>query len=151
MRRLTRYEMSSVDGEIYLDSSNTRLINAAEAKVCLARDVGDIENDLYEQEEKTNQYKVLYQEKCRDINNQERFFAKQLNHQKFKRILNIVDKCGQAVSRYLAEGRLYEIDSITAEGERRKELLEQVEDCDRKATFYDRWYHRWSEIAEKFK
>ena len=31
MRRLTRYEMSSVDGEIYLDSSNTRLINAAEA------------------------------------------------------------------------------------------------------------------------
>ncbi len=53
MRRLTRYEMSSVDGEIYLDSSNTRLINAAEAKVCLARDVDDLENDLYEQEEKT--------------------------------------------------------------------------------------------------
>lgn len=92
MRRLTRYEMSSVDGEIYLDSSNTRLINAAEAKVCLAIDVGDLENDLYEQEEKTNQYKVLYQEKCRDINNQERHFAKQLYHHKYKRCLGMVQE-----------------------------------------------------------
>lgn len=87
MRRLTRYEMSSVDGEIYLDSSNTRVINAAEAKVCLAIDVGDLENDLYEQEEKTKQYKVLYQEKCRDINTQERFFALEKVHQKYKRCL----------------------------------------------------------------
>ena len=84
-------------------------------------------------------------------------FGKYVNEERlvsrFIELVKISSLSGEEeeISRYLAEGRLYEIDSITAEGERRKELLEQVEDCDRKATFYDRWYHRWSEIAEKFK
>lgn len=123
MRRLTRYEMSSVDDEIYLDSSNTRLINAAEAKVCLARDVGDLENDLYEQEEKTKQYKVLYQEKCRDINNQERFFAEQLYHHKYKRCLGLAKVC-ECRTAYTCGRRL------------RHNLM---------------WRERWLKLAEYFK
>lgn len=78
-------------------------------------------------------------------------YALNIRHQKYKRCLAMTDKCGQAVSRYLAEGRLYEIDAMTAEGERHNELLEQVKDCDKAVLFYDRWYHRWSKIAEQCK
>lgn len=127
MRRLTRYEMSSVDGEIYLDSSNTRLINAAEAKVCLAIDVGDIENDLYEQEEKTKQYKVLYQEKCRDINTQERFFALENAHQKYKRCLAMAKWCDDAA-------RLVTWDTDF-----------------HRCRWYNKWMQRWLELAEHYK
>lgn len=42
---------------------------------------------IAELKDKVLQYKVLYKEKCRDINSQEQHFAKQLYHHKFKRCL----------------------------------------------------------------
>ena len=141
--------MSSVDGEIYLDSSNTRLINAAEAKVCLARDVGDLENDLYEQEEKTKQYKVLYQEICRDINNQERHFAEQLYHQKYKRCLAMAGWCeATALWCYQAANTLPTGFRATLFGKPVKIEPDRLFDRFERLI---KWSNRWMNLAKKFK
>lgn len=50
-------------------------------------DYAKITSDKHKAVEKMLQYKVLYEEKCRDINTQERFFALKIAHQKYKRCL----------------------------------------------------------------
>lgn len=44
--------------------------------------------DKHKALEKMLQYKVLYKEKCRDINTQERFFALKIAYHKYKRCLD---------------------------------------------------------------
>ena len=78
-------------------------------------------------EEKTKQYKVLYQEKCRDINNQERLFAEQLYHHKYKRCLAMASKC-RLRARWFGDNAFYKKEQRALQ-----------------------WHKRWLKIAKKFK
>ena len=66
---------------------------------------------------------------------------KRLRHYKYRLCLALMNWCGMAVSRYLSEGCLYEIEKNP----------EQVEDCERLALYYDRWFDYLFNLAEKFK
>lgn len=87
-------------------------------------------------EEKTKQYKVLYQEKCRDINTQERFFAQQIAHHKYKRCLDKARMCEERYC-YLTSLENYQMTD--------KEYRQVIGD------YWDRWHKRWLKIAELFK
>ena len=76
---------------------------------------------IAELKDKAIQYKVLDKEHCRDLNTQERFFAKQIAHNKYKRCLAMAKLC---------EGKL---GTVVKPG------------------WWDKWYKRWLELAEKFK
>lgn len=47
MRRITRFEVYAVDNDIYLENGEVRITNP-DIKVCLACDVGDLENKTEE-------------------------------------------------------------------------------------------------------
>jgi hypothetical protein len=85
--------------------------------------IAEKDKTIAELKDKAIQYKVLDKEHCRDLNTQERFFAKQIAHNKYKRCLAMATFCH--VSSVLCEGP----DSL----------------------FYRRWFHKWHELAEKFK
>lgn len=98
--------------------------------------------DKHEALEKMSQYKVLYNEKCRDINTQERFFAMKVAHEKYKRCLALADYA-EAESCYhttLANGFWLLRNDITRRDKER-----------RIAKRWDKWQNRWLAIAEKFK
>lgn len=78
--------------------------------------------EIVKLKDKAGQYKILYKEKCRDINTQERFFAEKMAHDKHKRCLAMVEM-------------LEHICPITI----------------RKAKWKGKWHMRWLELAEKFK
>lgn len=65
----------------------------------------------------------------------------ELRHSKYKRCLAMARLCGKTVDHLNSEGYIYEKENHT------KELT----DCIRGTEFYDKWYHRWLELAEKFK
>lgn len=82
------------------------------------------------------QYKVLYKEHCRDLWTQERLFAKQIVHQKFKRCLAMARWCKSE--------------------EKRLEAIAPIFDTDKECWEYnsDYWYkqrERWLGLAVKFK
>lgn len=76
---------------------------------------------------KALQYKVLYKEMCRDINSQERHFAKQLYHNKYKRCLAIASKC-RLRARWFGDNAFY-----------------------KKERWALKWHRLWLELAEKSK
>ena len=47
MRRITRFEVYAVDNDVYLENGEVRITNP-DIKVCLACDVGDLENKTEE-------------------------------------------------------------------------------------------------------
>ena len=85
---------------------------------------------IAELKDKASQYKVLYQEMCRDINNQEQHFAKQLYRNKYKRCLTMAKWCR---ARYNEWGAYYPTTTT------------------RKMRFLDKLEKRWLKLAEKFK
>lgn len=89
----------------------------------------EADNVISELKDKALQYKVLYKEKCRDINNQEQHFAKQLYHNKYKRCLAMAKWCE-------SEAYIHEYGS---------EYDENL------VAWFGKWYERWLKIAEKFK
>ena len=110
----------------------------AEAKL---EDYTKLAADKHEALEKMLQYKVLYNEKCRDINTQERFFAMKVAHQKYKRCVALSQEwrsyatfCGMQSSYHNNRGF-----GKTAEHYTRKEI--HAWKC----------VKRWLKIAEKFK
>ena len=62
MRRITRFEVSAFHNDVYLENGEVRITNP-EIKVCLACDVGDLEN-------KTEEI-ILHQKYKRCISNAE--------------------------------------------------------------------------------
>ena len=82
---------------------------------------------IAELKDKALQYKVLNEEHCRDLNTQERFFAEQIVHHKYKRCLAMAEWCDA------------EADVADADGD--------YEDMQ----WYQKWHKRWLELAEKFK
>ena len=91
---------------------------------------------IAELKDKVLQYKVLYKEKCRDINSQEQHFAKQLYHHKFKRCLAMARMCEERYN-YLTCLENWQMTD--------KEYQQAIGD------YWDRWHNRWLELADKFK
>lgn len=91
---------------------------------------------ISDKDDKITQYKVLYKEKCRDINNQERHFAKQIHHQKYKRCLAMADLC---------EARYDEEDAkVNGCGASWEYISKEMK-------YWERWHERWLELADEFK
>jgi len=88
---------------------------------------------IAELEDKALQYKVLDKEHCRDLNTQERFFAKQIAYNKYKRCLAMARWCSERVARI------------------EKDYAFWRHGKDYASNFYKRWEKRWLELAEKFK
>jgi len=88
---------------------------------------------IAELEDKALQYKVLDKEHCRDLNTQERFFAKQIAYNKYKRCLAMARWCSERVARI------------------EKDYAFWRHGKDYASNFYKRWKKRWLELAEKFK
>lgn len=66
---------------------------------------------------------------------------KELRHQKYKRCIAMAKLCAKNVDHLNSEGYIYEKEGHA------KELA----DCITGTEFYDKWYHRWLELAQKFK
>jgi len=94
---------------------------------------------IAELKDKAIQYKVLDKEHCRDLNTQERFFAKQIAHNKYKRCMVIARWC-------LTEKVYfhYRYDDWGDKGYDRSYKWKKV-------VFWSKWARRWLELAEKFK
>jgi hypothetical protein len=85
---------------------------------------------IAELKDKALQYKVLDKEHCRDLNTQERFFAKQIAHNKYKRCLAMARWCASRSASW---------------------CFDPADEQLHKSEFYDKWTHCWLELAEKFK
>jgi hypothetical protein len=94
---------------------------------------------IAELKDKALQYKVLDKEHCRDLNTQERFFAKQIAHNKYKRCLAMAKWCHN-------QREIYERDSYNWELED-----DAVNSLRNKANIMRKWRKRWLKLAEKFK
>jgi hypothetical protein len=94
---------------------------------------------IAELKDKALQYKVLDKEHCRDLNTQERFFAKQIAHNKHKRCLVTAKWC-------LTEKVYfhYRYDDWGDKGYDRPYKWKKV-------VFWSKWARRWLELAKKFK
>jgi hypothetical protein len=60
---------------------------------------------------------------------------------KYKRCLAMAKLCGKTVDHLNSEGYIYE----------KENHIKELTDCIRGTEFYDKWYNRWLELAEKFK
>ena len=95
--------------------------------------IAEKDKEIARLNDKALQYKVLDKEHCRDLNTQERLFALQMAHHKFKRCLAMAEWCEERSARY--------------------DLLQEHSGFSwrREIDFYFRWYQRWLKIAEQFK
>jgi len=94
---------------------------------------------IAELEDEALQYKVLDKEHCRDLNTQERFFAKQIAHNKYKRCMVIARWCITEKVYFH-----YRYDDWRDKGYDRSYKWNKV-------VFWNKWARRWLELAEKFK
>ena len=112
----------------YLDAPNKQEESALKAgyiKVVIKDEADAVIKEL---KDKALQYKVLNEEHCRDLNTQERFFAEQIAHQKYKRCLAMAKWC---MTEYLHSKCL---DFTNTE-----------------QWYWRRWHIRWRNLANKFK
>ena len=121
---------------IYLKSEADKVI--AELEESHKMEVDQLLIEIAELKDKALQYKVLHEEHCRNWNTQERFFAEQIAHHKYKRCLGQVENC-RTSSVYFFHLCEREKDEGKAAEYRR------VSD------WFDKWEERWLELAEKFK
>ena len=89
--------------------------------------IAEKDKEIARLNDKALQYKVLDKEHCRDLNAQERRFALQMAHHKYKRCLAMAKLCNE------------------------KWLVHNFAEITTKLGFYDKWEKRWLELAEKFK
>jgi hypothetical protein len=116
---------SSIGDDVYLQPDVDKILAEKDKKIAELKD-------------KALQYKVLDKEHCRDLNTQERFFAKQIAHNKYKRCLVIAKWC-------LTEKVYfhYRYDDWGDKGYDRSYKWKKV-------VFWSKWARRWLELAEKF-
>lgn len=98
------------------------------------------DKEIEELKDKALQYKVLDKEHCRDLNTQERFFAKQIAHHKHKRCLAMANFCftKSLFLRYVLADRIQNGENYISANDWRINL-------------YEKWCERLKKLAEKFK
>lgn len=101
----------------------------------------DADKVIAELKDKAIQYKVLNKEHCRDLNTQERFFAKQIAHHKYKRCLAMAMWCESEAQKCLTQQSALIYFSHTD----RFQYLQWY------FTHLSRWHRIWLELAEKLK
>ena len=111
--------------ESALKAGYIKVVNKSEADKVIA----EKDKEIARLNDKALQYKVLDKEHCRDLNAQERRFALQIAHHKYKRCLDKAKWCKDKMQHYKYDDR------VILYGFR----------------FYERWHKRWLELAEKFK
>lgn len=104
---------------------------------------------IAELKDKALQYKVLDKEHCRDLNTQERFFALQIAHHKYKRCLTMAMWCeATALWCYQAANTLPAGFHATLYG---KPVMIEPARLFKRHELLTEWSDRWRELAEKFK
>ena len=106
--------------EVYIKSEADKVIAEKD------KEIAEKDKEISRLNDKALQYKVLDKEHCRDLNTQERRFALQMAHHKYKRCLAMAWWCSA-------------------------ELGMLVSTWESKIKYYKRWQKRWLEIAEQFK
>jgi hypothetical protein len=102
--------------------------------------IAEKDKTIAELKDKAIQYKVLDKEHCRDLNTQERFFAKQIAHNKYKRCVAMARWCKIQDEFMQLESERLGLPQSTLFLEYR-----------RKSMWWNKWRNRWHELAEKFK
>ena len=117
-------ECANVENDFYLKSEADKVIEELKIKLKVQNSNAERARRLKES------YLIDYSEAL-----------KRESHHKYKRCLALMNWCGMAVSRYLSEGCLYEIEKN----------FEQAKDCEKLALYYDKWFDYLFNLAEKFK
>lgn len=91
--------------------------------------------------DKALQYKVLDKEHCRDLNTQERRFALQIAHHKYKRCFAMARMCEAEANKCLTQQCAL---ICFQETDRFQYLQGQL-------IHFSRWHRRWMNLAKKFK
>lgn len=113
-----------VDNNYYLKSEADKVIAEKDKEIAELKNYADEVNKDFE-----------------IVDNQNERLLKIVRHNKRKRCLAMARLCGKTVDHLNSEGYIYEKENHT------KELT----DCIRGTEFYDKWYHRWLALTEKFK